>query len=225
MPKFRANSRDGRQGHGRSLVIAPIPQTCAEWRAHTSRSDSAALIRNARVAYSLKDCLGRSSQSARRARHSPMARNVQRGHQQDSQERHRRAKIPSGDYLNISRRGEQRTPTDPDWGVDEGGIDEGGERARIRSSPAAGGGQRRIDPASAQPTNTSQGPVSAKRHPSQGLPRCPIRRAPARRTTRSIRHQASAAMIWTSAFRSTLLPVSQRQPDFIRGSATTTTSS
>ena len=88
----------------------------------------------------------------------------------------------TGGYLNIGRRGGGGgRPTDPDYGVDEGDIDEGGEYPD-QGLPGGWGGQRPIDPGfgrPGRPEHPSQGPVwgggGRGDHPSQGLPGGPIR--------------------------------------------------
>jgi hypothetical protein len=88
-----------------------------------------------------------------------------------------------GGYLNIGRRGGGNRPVDPDWGVDEGDIEDSGEHPDQGGPGGGWGGQRPIDPGFGRPgwggfpDRPSQGPVWGGRpsHPDQGLPGGPIR--------------------------------------------------
>lgn len=90
-----------------------------------------------------------------------------------------------GGYLNIGRRGGGGgRPTDPDYGVEEGDLEEGGGgEYPDQGGPGGWGGQRPIDPGfgrpgwGGRPEHPSQGPVWGGRpsHPDQGLPGGPIR--------------------------------------------------
>lgn len=74
-------------------------------------------------------------------------------------------------FLKVRRRGGR--PVDPDWGVDEGDIEEGGEYPD-QGLPGGWGGQRPIDPGFGRPGRPGR-PEGGGDRPSQGLPGGPIR--------------------------------------------------